>query len=157
MPLDQIANIAEISAAALVIVTLIYVARQLGQNTAMMRVGASDQRVQRDSELSYRISDSQEFTEIWLKGIADFQSLGEVERTRLIFFSRCAIVHWHNMFRLRGENLLPDSDWNELVWLIQHVGLRQDLLEAWRIFKNSFDKSFQEFLDAQLSAALPLS
>ncbi len=157
MSLDQIANIAEISAAALIIVSLIYVARQLGQNTAMMRAGASDQRVQRDAELSYRVSDSQEFTEIWLKGIADFQSLGEVERTRLIFFSRSAIVHWHNMFRLRGDKLLPDSDWNELIWLIQHIGLRQDLLEAWRMFKNSFDKSFQEFLDAQFSAALPLS
>ena len=157
MTLEQYAAIAEIVGLILVIASLVYVARQLGQNTAMMRVGASDQRVQRDSELSYRVSDSQEFAEIWLKGIADFQSLGEVERTRLIFFNRCAIVHWHNMFRLRGENLLPESDWNELIWLIQHIGLRQDLVEAWRMFKNSFDQSFQEFLDAQLSAAEPLS
>ncbi len=50
MTLEQYAAIAEIIGAVLVIASLIYVARQLGQNTEMMRANASGQRVQRDAE-----------------------------------------------------------------------------------------------------------
>ena len=38
MGLDQIANIAEIAAAVLVVASLIYVGRQLNQNTQSMRL-----------------------------------------------------------------------------------------------------------------------
>jgi hypothetical protein len=158
MTLEQYAAIAEIIGVILVIGSLVYVARQLGQNTKMMRATAAGQRVQRDAELNFRVSDNNDgFTEIWLKGITALDSLSEAERIRLIFFNRSAIVHWHNMFSLRSQNLLPDSAWNEMTWLIRHVGLRQDLLEAWRMFKGSFDIPFQKFLDSELAAAEPLS
>ncbi len=158
MTLEQYAAIAEIIGVILVIASLVYVARQLGQNTATMRAGASAQRVQRDAELNFRVSDSQEFAEIWLKGRAEFDSLDEAERTRLIFFNRSAIVHWHNMFSMRAQNLLSDADWNEMTWLIENLaGPRQDTHEAWRMFRSSFGEPFQVFLDAHLAAAEPPS
>ncbi len=158
MTLEQYAAIAEIIGVILVIASLVYVARQLGQNTEMMRANAAGQRVQHDAELNFRVSDNNDgFTEIWLKGITALDSLSEAERIRLIFFNRSAIVHWHNMFSLRSQNLLPDSAWNEMTWLIRHIGLRQDVLEAWRMFKGSFDRPFQEFLDSELAVAEPLS
>ncbi len=158
MTLEQYAAIAEIIGVILIIASLVYVARQLSQNTKLMRANAAGQRVQRDAELNFRVSDNNDgFTEIWLKGITALDSLSEAERIRLIFFNRSAIVHWHNMFSLRSQSLLPDSAWNEMTWLIRHIGLRQDVLEAWRMFKGSFDKPFQEFLDSELAAAEPLS
>lgn len=156
MTIEQYTALAEIVGVILVIASLVYVARQLGQNIDMMRATASGQRVQRDAELNFRLSDSQEFTELWLKGGTAFDSHSEAQRTRLIFFSRSAIVHWHQMFNLRSQSLLPDSDWNEMTWLIRHVGIRQDTLAAWKMFEDSFDKSFQEFLDSELGAGDPL-
>jgi len=61
------------------------------------------------------------------------------------------------MFGLRSQEMLPDSDWNEITWLIRHVGRRQDTHEAWKIFKDSFDESFQKFLDAELAVSEPQS
>jgi hypothetical protein len=153
MTLEQLAFVGQIIAAIAVVASLLYVARQLGQNTAMMRANASNQRVQRDADLGFRMSDSQEFTELWLAGGRDLQSLDEAGRTRLIFFSRIAIVHWHNMFRLREQDLLPDADWNEMVWLIHFVGTREDTRASWVMFRDSFDQPFQEFLDSHLAAA----
>ena len=126
MTLSELSSLAEVLASLAVVASLIYVAKQLRQTTAMMRANASGQRVQRDADLSLRLADSQEFADLWVKGRADLATLAEGERTRLIFFSRTAIVHWHNMFRLRKQNLLPDSDWHELIWLIKLVMLRQD-------------------------------
>ena len=48
------------------------------------------------------------------------------------------------------------AHWNEMTWLIRHVGSRQDTLEAWKMFKPSFEEPFQEFLDAELAASEPL-
>jgi hypothetical protein len=47
--------------------------------------------------------------------------------------------------------MLPDSDWNEMTWLIRNLGRRQDTLETWKMFRESFDESFQTFLDAELA------
>ena len=149
--LEQFSYLAQIIGVVLVIASLVYVGRQLKQNTLMMQAQASGERVQRDSELNAQVSGNAEFAELWLKGIGSFDSLSEAERTRLVLFSRSAIVHWHNMFKLHRQALLPDSDWQEVVWLIENVICgRQDTLEAWKLFRGSFDPAFREFLDVHL-------
>ena len=154
MTLEQYSYVAQIIGVVLVVASLIYVAQQLRQNTQMMRSSASAERVQRDADLSGQITNSPEFAALWLKGHAEFESLNEAERLRLMFHSRSAIVHWHNMFDMRQQGLLSDSDWTEMVWLIENVLRgRQDTLAAWEMFKDSFDSHFREFLDASLSAA----
>jgi hypothetical protein len=158
MTLAQYASLAQIVAAIGVVASLVYVAIQLRQNTATMHVRASGARVQHDAELNSKVSDSPEFAAIWLKGRAAFESLDEVERIRLIFFNRSAIVQWHNMFRLRAQKLLPDDDWNEMVWCIQHLaGQRQDAHAAWKIFRDSFGDPFRKFMDTQLAALAPMT
>ncbi len=57
------------------------------------------------------------------------------------------------MFNLHKNNILPDSDWEELIWLIRFVCKRQATREAWKIFKGNFGIPFQEFLEQQFSIA----
>jgi len=149
MVLEQWAYISEISAAIAVVASLIYVAKQLGQNTAMMRVNASNERMQREFDISSTVIESQEFAEIWCKGDTEFDSLDDIDRQRLIFFERRAIVHWNNMFGSRTQNLLDDSTWLELRWVIQNFGKRRASRETWQIVKIAFEKPFQDFIDEQ--------
>ena len=58
MTLEQIASVAEILGLILVIASLIYLARQIGQTTAMMRVGASNERIQRDTDITCSVCTS---------------------------------------------------------------------------------------------------
>jgi hypothetical protein len=123
----------------------------------MMRMSASGARVLHDAVLDSKVSDSPKFATIWLKGRAAFESLNEAERTRLVFFNRSAIVHWHYMFRLRAQRLLPDEDWNEMIWCIQHLaGQRQDAHAAWKMLRDSFGASFGKFMDTQLATAVQM-
>ena len=82
---------AEIAAAIAVVASLIYVAKQLGQNTAMMRVNASNERVQRDFDISSSLIESREFAEVWLKGNTGFDDLDDVDKLRMIHFERRAM------------------------------------------------------------------
>ena len=153
MSLEKFASLAEIIGLLLVFASLIYVARQLNQTSMMMRVSASGERLQRDTDIVNSIVHSREIAEYWIKGATEFENLDEVNKQRLIFFERRAILHWHNMFGLREQGLVPDSDWLEMKWIIQNIGRRQSIRESWKVFKGSFQKPFQDFMEEQFTIA----
>lgn len=148
--LTLMAEIADIIGVMLVVASLIYVAREVRQNTDMMKAEGATQRVLMDAELNWRISDSRPFAELWSKAGNQFNSLDVVDQTRILFFTRSALVHWHNMFLLYQKKMLPDEDWREIAWLIQELADRQDLAAAWRAYSGGFSTDFQQFIAGQL-------
>jgi len=152
---EAIGAVGELVGSVAVVASLVYVAAQLRQHTAMMRTLASQERVQRDFDIAAALIENRDVAEIWVKGRSDFASLNEVDQQRLIWFERRAIIHWNNMFELRNRGQLPEADWNELVWLIRGLGRNQGLLATWQIFRGSFPALFQAFLDENLQLASP--
>jgi hypothetical protein len=151
--LEQYANLAEIVGVLLVVASLLYVAKQLRQTSDMMRVTASNERVQREYEILNSLIENREVAEYWLKGDSDFSSLDEVDRQRLIFFERRAIVLWHHIFSLRQQGLYPDSDWHWNEWIIQNIGRRQAVRETWSTFRDSYEKPFRDYVEQQFAMA----
>lgn len=147
---DAISAIAEILGAVVVVASLIYVGKQVAQNTAMMRVGAASETMERDYDLVLPLIESSELAEIWLKGDHRLDELSEADRQRLLFFERRAFTLWHHNFHLRRQGLLPDSTWNNQNWMIQTIGRRQSLREVWGLFKEGYEDSFQEYVSSQL-------
>ena len=153
MTLEDYAFIAQIVGSIGVVASLIYVARQLVQNTRMMRASVSNERVARDFDLSGAVFNSREFAEIWCKARSGLDTLDEIDQIRVVMHARSALKHWQNMFALRQQNLVTDGDWNELLWLIPHFGDYQSTRTAWTMFRESFDRPFQDFIDRQLAIA----
>lgn len=147
---EAIGAIGELVGSIAVVASLVYVAVQLRQHTAMMRTLASQERVQRDFDIASALIENRDVAEIWVKGRSNFASLSEVDQQRLIWFERRAIIHWNNMFELRNRGQLPEADWHELAWLIRGLGRNQGLLATWQIFRGSFGAPFQAFLDETL-------
>ena len=150
---DAISAIAEILGAVVVVASLVYVGRQVGQNTAMMRVAASSEAMERDFDLVTPAIESNELMEIWLKGHDRFDELSDVEKQRLLFFERRAVTLWHHNFQLRRQGLLPDANWYNQNWIIQVIGRRQSIREAWRLFKDGHEIPFQEYVNEQFRIA----
>ncbi len=150
---DAISAIAEITGAVVVVASLVYVGRQIGQNTAMMRVSAASETMERDYDLVLPLIESTELTELWLKGDHQLDELSEADRQRLLFFERRAITLWHHNYQLRNQDLFPDANWHNQNWIIQNLGRRQTIREAWSVFKDSHETSFQEYMDNQFKIA----
>lgn len=150
---EAIGAIGEMVGSAAVVASLVYVAIQLRQNTEMMRTVASQERVQRDFDISSILIEHRDVAEIWTRGRVDFESLDETDQNRLIFFERRAFIHWNNMFDLNRKNQLPVSDWNEIVWLIRSLVGNQGLKATWQIFGESFSPEFQAFINEQFRKA----
>jgi len=150
---DAISAIAEVLGAVAVVASLVYVGRQVAQNTAMMRVAAASETLERDHGLVLPMIESEELSEIWLKGDDRLNELSEANRQRLLLFERRAITLWHHNFQLRRQELLSDATWYYQNQMIRYLSHRQAMREAWNIFKNTFEASFQEYVDDQFQIA----
>ena len=153
MTLEQVAFMGEIIASIAVIASLVYVARRVGQNTAMMRVNAASERLQREFDIASPMIQSRDIVEIWIKAASDFDSLDNIDKERMLVYERRAIALWHHVFVLRQQKLYADAEWHEAKWMIRTFGRRQANREAWRAVKDAFEKPFQEFVDNQIAIA----
>lgn len=150
---DAISALAEVLGAIAVVASLVYVGRQVAQNTAMMRVAAATQTLERDHGLVLPMIESEELAEIWLKGDHRLTELSEANLQRLLQFERRAITLWHHNFQLRRQELLSNATWHYQNQMIQFLCHRQSIRQAWGIFKNTFETPFQEYVDDQFRIA----
>ena len=146
MMLEQLAYLAEIVGTGLVVASLLYVGREVRQNTETMRQNAAGFYLSLQERLCGEVANSREFAERWLKGASDFESLDGVDRQRMMLFEWRAFTGWNQLFQLRRDGLVPDSQWHELLWSIKNFGSRQSAREAWVIFKGAFGEPFQAFV-----------
>lgn len=144
-------NYGEFVGAIAVVVTLIYLATQIRQNTNALRMGAASERLERDYEIVLPVIESREFAEVWLKGADRLEELDEVDRQRVFLFERRALTLWAHIYQLRTQGLLPDASWHEQTWVMQNIGRRQAIREAWQLYKGSYETPFQQFLEGQFT------
>ena len=147
MTLEQLA---EIVGVGLVVASLVYVGRQLKQNTEIMRQNAAGYYLGLQERLCGEVANNRELAEYWVKGESEFDSLDEVDRQRMMLFEWRAFTGWNQLFQLRQDGLVPDSQWHELLWSVKNFGRRQSAAESWVVFKGAFGKPFQDFVSKHM-------
>jgi hypothetical protein len=149
----ELTMIVQIVGAISVLISFIFVVRRISQNTAMIRMGSASDRLQREFDIAQPMIQNREIAELWIKADQDFDSLDSVDQKRMIFYERRAIALWHHVYVLRERKLFADSEWHEAKWMIRHFGQRQANRAAWKIIKEAFEPSFQDFIDDQIKIA----
>ena len=142
--LEQIYYIGELAGVIALIISLIYVGKQLQQNTKQMENNASLAHVQWTSNIQSFLLSNRDSAECWVKGGTDFKSLDEVDKQRIIQFELGAIIVLSELFELWQQNLLPDERWKLQTQVLKHIGQRQSVREVWKMMKDSFNKPFQD-------------
>jgi len=150
MTLQNLSYLADIVGVGLIVASLVYVGRQLKQNSEIMRQNAAGYYLNLQEKLCGEVANNRELAEYWLKGAADIDTLDAVDRQRIMLFEWRAFTGWNQLFQLRHEGLVPDSQWNELLWSVRNFGRRQSAKEAWEVFRGAFGKPFQEFVSTQM-------
>ena len=152
MTLEQYAQIGEVVASIAVIASLLYVARQMQQNTDMMRVSTAQHFVDFNMRLCGPIAADRELAELWVKGESEFDTLDAVDRRRIVLFEWQAITGWYNYYNLYQQKLLSEAKWIEVSSVFEIIGRRQSVREAWEAFKIGYDKPFQDFMAQYLES-----
>jgi hypothetical protein len=150
---DAISAIGESLGAVAVVVSLVYLGRQLSHNTEMIRVAVATETLEIDHTIILPIIESEEFAEIWLKGDHRLNELSEANMQRLLIFERRAFTLWHHNFQLRSQKFVSDDTWYYQNGMIQFLSHREAVRQAWSIFKVTYEPPFQEYVDEQFRIA----
>jgi hypothetical protein len=155
--LEALGNIGDFLGGIGVVVTLIYLAGQIRQNTKSIRVSAF-QATQRDlADLQDRLSGDAELIRIYFDGNSDFESFSQEDRRRYATFMAAFMRRYETLiYQTRLGNIDPD----------QWEGVRENLIRAfqgagarawWEGAQGYFNPELREFVQREILESGPSS
>ena len=147
MDLTQLANLGEFVGGVAVLLTLIYLAAQIRQNTRSVEAAALDSSANILSAVRQSVYENSEVAHIYHAGMADPDQLSEEERLRFrllvhnVFF---ALLNSYKQGRLTGSS---DQSIGAIAPLLQRLLPTPGYSWFWTHFKNEFDPTFRAEVD----------
>jgi hypothetical protein len=150
MTLQGLGAIGELVGGIAVIITLIYLALQIRQNTAVVKT-TNYLNLSRDSDdFSRMIGGNKELNEIYMRGSEDFRSLSINDQSRFNMLLSVLIHPYQSMYQVRARGHIDEelmlNSFEILSALLKRPGIRQ----WWEEHKFWWNPEFQEFM-AELS------
>jgi len=109
--LNQLANLAEVVAAAAIVISLVYVGKELRANTAAVEAVSLQSITNASSASMLAVVESRELAEVRLQGDRDPSQLSEADRLRYLLYQRQMWLHFQNVWTQWKLGVFPDDVW----------------------------------------------
>jgi len=146
--LSELAHYAEIAAAITVVISLIYVGRQVQDNTAAIR-SSTMQAVadSSDTALQYQAAD-EDLTRIRTIGNADISALTELEAVRYMSFNRGQWLRMQNIYAQQQLGVLDERFWYTYSRIICDIYSPSGVRATWSDHSDVLDPDFVTFVES---------
>ena len=154
LALEQIANIADIIGALLIVVSLVYVAVQIKQNTSSMRIQTVHDLYSQYVEAQASLAHDKELCEIYHRGIFKYDELTPFEQLRFTLKLASLLRIFDELHFRHAEGWLDDSAWTGLnaviIDIIHYPGFRA----TWKLRNHQYTGEFQTYINNILTEGL---
>jgi hypothetical protein len=110
---EAVSAVAELIGVLVVVISLIYVALQVRQNTQTVRAGTELETGRLWSELHSRMAHSPDMADIWDKGHTNADELTTTEKRKFIWFVAEYFFLVESLFRQREAEYLSKESWTQ--------------------------------------------
>ena len=111
MSLSDLANIGQVIGAIAVVISLIYVALQIRQNTSAIRSATAQSVHEHFANWYQSFARDASLAEVGVKGLKDYSTLSEMEKARLVSTFMAFLSYGQNAFLKWRQGLLAPSLW----------------------------------------------
>ena len=142
---EAIGAIGEIVGAAAVLITLVYLASQVRQNTAQTREAMLQDSVDTVSVYEQAILNNRQVAELIIQGRNDLSNLDEADHLR--FRNYCMMLYRGLWLQDRRNQLGALEDYEEgaaIEWMAIYLNLNPGSKEMWDEIKSYFPADFQD-------------
>jgi hypothetical protein len=151
--LQDLANLGEFIGSVAVVLSLVYLAIQVRQNTASIRTENFARALERVSAMQSLLFENRDLAQLQAQGVLDPSTLTRVERLQLTWWLTEAFGAFEFMFHQAQSGALPDEVWGRwsasIAWWLSFPGVQA----WWRAIPTPFSESFTSFVDAQIRDA----
>jgi hypothetical protein len=153
--LETLANLGEFVSGVAVVLSLVYLAVQIRQNTRAQRTDSYARALDRIAQIQGRMSQEGELADILRKGLVDHRQLSERERIQFTWIFYEMFGAFEFIFHQSRGAALADDVWQRwsatLLWWLSFPGVRA----WWDARPSPFTPSFTEFIESHRSATPP--
>jgi len=147
MPLDQLANIAEISAAALLIVSLIYVGLQVRQSTKAAYAATTQAHAEIAMGYVGLVNLSNNLADILHQGARGLSPLKEGDLLRFIGFHDQVFTAFQSFYLQYLEGALDERLWNTYNEVIRDLLAQAGPQDWWKLRQHWFCEEFRNYVE----------
>ena len=130
-----------------VVVSLIYLASQIRQNSRLLKASTASVTLEAANGMSNLIVQDPELSRIYFDGLADPASLSEPDQRRFNPLIGIQITGFQQQFRLARDGSLGSEVWADMEqaqrWLAQQSGMKQ----WWLQWRNLYGEDFGDYMD----------
>ena len=109
---EAIAAVGQIIGALAVLITLIYLAVQIRQNTAAVATATYESTMAGFNDINVVVASHPELASLLDRGCQSPDSLNAVEVVQFNFLLRCYANQWWKLFMLHERGSLPSGEWS---------------------------------------------
>lgn len=150
MDLQYLANISEITGSVVVVLSLVYVAVQIRQNTQSQRMENYSRGLDRLAAMQSMLSQGSEISHLLSKGAVDSSKLTPEERVRFTWALYEAFGAFEFMFHASKSDAIPQEVWTRwsagMAYWLSFPGVQT----WWHARPLPFTVSFTAFVDSVL-------
>ena len=144
---EAVSAIADSIGVILIIVSLIYVALQIRQNTQTIKAATELETGRMWSELHSRAANSPDMTDIWDKGLTHPEELTPTEKRRFVWFVAEYFFLVENLYRQRELGFLSLETWSQHESAIAGLLLHPVLQRWWESGVSPYSAEFRQAID----------
>ena len=150
MDLQYLANVSEITGSVVVILSLVYVAVQIRQNTQAQRMENYSRGLDRLAAIQSMLSQDGEMSLLFSKGVLDSSKLTPQERVRFTWAIYEALGAFEFMFHASRSHSIPEEVWTRwsagVAYWLNFPGFQT----CWEARPIPFTVSFTAYVDSLL-------
>ena len=136
-----------------VVVSLIYLASQIRQNSKLLRASTASPSISAINDQGTLVAQDPEMTRIYWDGLADRSSLSEADRRRFDVVINMSLTSFNQEYQFAADGVIGAAAWSTRVrgyrWFFRYPGLRH----WWSERRDLFGDEFAEFVDGLIREA----
>jgi protein-disulfide isomerase-like protein with CxxC motif len=150
MTLEQVFFVSQSIAAAAVVASILYLAREVRQSERVQRATMQQGRADRASHASLTIA-STGLSRIWQKALSPNPDLTQEEFSQWSLICRSALLSGEDSYLQHKAGLLDEVAWGSYVAGVHFYMASPGMRAMWRVSSKQFGSDFREFVDGILS------
>jgi hypothetical protein len=147
MTLEDLGNFGEFLGAIGVIVSVLYLAIQIRQNTRSVRSSAYQSVVSSSVQMAAAYANDESLAELWPKGAREYSTLSEPERFRFGLFAYSVFRSYENLFFQYKQGAVEPDLWQGFRNMLVRDLKTPGLVTWWESQRNIFSSAFQRYVD----------
>ena len=148
MTLEQTYFITQIIVGIGFIISIVFLAVQMRQNSYLLRQSMADQRRERVGWLHQTLCTNNEFRAFQLRIEKEYSTFDEDERSRANYLGHLVLRSILNELIAYFDGQITEDEWLNLKWNMEHASRRPNVQAAYLWLKDGYSKKVQEYWEA---------